>query len=121
MKYSSNGSYYLDQRPSVAELTKHVNVSTKWRQVGIQLELDTQRLDAIEANYHGDTDTKLSKMYEEWLNSTPNATRRQLLEVLRRSSINELYIAYKYERFCSQLSEGKLYKTYRSVYYCMAL
>ena len=116
-------NYYLEQRPSVAELTEDVNVGTKWRQVGIQLNLDTKRLDAIEADYR-DTDTKLSKMYEEWLSSTPNATRRQLLEVLRRSSINEMYIAYKYEGFCfgkSQLSEGKLYNMYQSVYYCMAL
>ena len=112
---------FFNQRPSLAELMEHVNVSTKWRQVGIQLELGPKRLDAIEADC-GDTNTKLSKMYEEWLNSTPNATRRQLLEVLRRSSINELYIANKYEGFClgiSQWSRGKLYNMYQSVYcYC---
>ena len=117
-------NYDLDQRPSVAELLEHVNVSTKWRQVGIQLELGTKRLDAIDADCR-DTDTKLAKMYEEWLSSTPNATRRQLLEVLRQRSINELNIANEYEGFClgkSQWSDqGKLYKTYWSVYCYMAL
>ena len=115
-------SSFFNQRPSLAELLEHVNVSTKWRRVGIQLELDPKRLDAIDADC-GDTDTKLSKMYEEWLSSTPDATRRQLLEVLRRSSINELYIAYKYEGFClrkSQLSEGKLYNRYQTVNYIIA-
>ena len=115
---------FFNQRPSLAELLEHANVSTKWRQVGIQLDLGSKRLDAIEADC-GDTDTKLSKMYEEWLSSTPNATRRQLLEVLRRSNINELYIAYKYEGFClgkSQLSDqGKLYNAYQSVYYYMTI
>ena len=32
-------SSFFNQRPSLAELLEHVNVSTKWRRVGIQLEL----------------------------------------------------------------------------------
>ena len=93
-------------------------MASSWNSTRVRLK---RRLDAIEEDYE-DTNTK---MYEKWLNSTPNATRRQLLELLRRSNINELYIAYKYEGFClgkSQLSDqGKLYNTYQSVYYYMAL
>ena len=72
----------IEQRPSLAELLEHVNVSTKWRLVGIQLKLDTKRLDAIDADC-ADTDTKLSKMYELWLSTTPSATRGQLLQVFK--------------------------------------
>ena len=102
-------NYYLDQRPTVAELTQHANVGTKWRQVGIQLRLDPKRLDAIDADC-GDTDTKLSKMYEEWLSTTPNATRSDLLQVLRLSNIAEHTIASQYERFLRlQQNEGKFF------------
>ena len=102
-------NYYLDQKPSLAELTEHVNVGTKWRQVGIQLELNPRRLDAIDVECK-DIDTKLSKMYQLWLSTTPNATRRQLLQVLRLSSIAEHTIASQYEEFCSQFmnTEGKI-------------
>ena len=89
-------NYYLDQKPSLSELTEDVNVSTKWYQVGIQLELDPKRLDAIDVDYR-DINTKLCKMYDLWLSTTPNATRRQLLQVLKRSSIAELTIASQYE------------------------
>ena len=95
-------NYYLDQKPSLAELTEHVNVGTKWYQVGIQLlQLDPRRLDAIDVECK-DIDTKLFKMYQLWLSTTPNATRRQLLQVLRLSSIAEHTIASQYEEFCSQ-------------------
>ena len=105
----------LDQRPTLKELTEHVNVCTKWREVGIQLKLEARRLDAIDVEDR-DINTKLSKMYELWLSSTPNATRRQLLQVLRLSSIAELTIASQYEAFGLQLSESKLYGTYWLVY-----
>ena len=102
-------NYYLDQRPTVAELTQHANVGTKWRQVGIQLKLSPGRLDAIDVECK-DIDTKLSKMYQLWLSTTPNATRIQLLQVLRLSSIAEHTIASQYEVFCSQFinTEGKI-------------
>ena len=101
------GSYYLDQKPSLAEVTERVNVGIKWHQVGVQLNLEARRLNAINADC-ADTDTKLSKMYELWLSTTPNATRRQLLQVLRLSSIAEHTIASKYEEFCSRSTEGKI-------------
>ena len=94
----------LDQRPTLQELTEHVNVGTKWREVGIQLKLEARRLDAIDVE-NKYINTKLSKMYELWL-STTSATRRQLLQVLRLSSIAELNIASQYEAFGLQLSEG---------------
>ena len=105
----------LDQRPTLQELTEHVNVCTKWREVGIQLKLEARRLDAIDVEDR-DINTKLSKMYEQWLSTTPSATRRQLLQILRLSSIAELTIASQYEAFGLQLSEGKLYSTYWIVY-----
>ena len=100
---------FLDQRPTLPELTEHVNVGTEWRKVGIQLKLNPGRLNAIDVEC-ADTDAKLSKMYELWLSTTPDATRRQLLQVLRLSSIAEHTIASKYEEFRSQFisTEGKI-------------
>ena len=105
----------LDQRPSLRELAEHVNVGIKWRQVGVQLKLEARQLDAINVDC-ANTDDKLSKMYELWLSSTPNATRRELLEVLRLSSVKELAIASRYQGFCLGKSQGKLYNMYWSVY-----
>ena len=85
----------LDERPTLDELTEHANVGTKWRQVGIQLKLDVKKLNAIEDENKKVAD-RVSKMYELWLDTTPGATRRQLLEVLKKDSIKELTLASEY-------------------------
>ena len=85
----------LDERPTLYELTEHANVGTKWRQVGIQLKLDVKELNAIEDENKKVAD-RVSKMYELWLNTTLGATRRQLLEVLKKDSIKELTLASEY-------------------------
>ena len=87
----------LNDRPSLAELCEHVPVSPKWYQMGIQLELDPRKLDGIDKLQGADVMDKMTKMYELWLDINPQATRRQIVETLRKRSIEELTLAVEYE------------------------
>ena len=93
----------LDQRPELDELTEDVNVGDKWYMLGIQLKIGPKALTSI-GKEQSDTSMKLCKMYEEWLSTTPGATRRQLLKALRLQCVNELHIAKEYEK---KLTKGK--------------
>lgn len=87
----------LTEQPTLYELLEQVDVGIDWYLLGIQLKLDHRRLDAINVQ-HCDISMKLCKMYELWLETNPNATRRQLIEALRRKGIND--IAKSYEKYC---------------------
>ena len=87
----------LDQRPDIDELMEDVNVGDKWYELGIQLKIGSKALTSIDKE-QSDISMKLCKMYEKWLSTSPDATRRQLLEALKRQSVNELHIAKEYEK-----------------------
>ena len=36
-------------------------------------------------------------MYEVWLDTNPQATRRQIVDALRKKAIEEMTLAYEYE------------------------
>ena len=86
----------LNERPSVAELCEYVPISTKWYQMGVQLKLNTRRLKKIEKLQINVMD-KVTKMYEVWLDTNPQATRRQIVDTLRKKSIEEMTLAREYE------------------------
>lgn len=87
----------LKKRPSLSELTEHVDVGTKWYQVGVQLDLDTKKLDGI-AEMSKSDDFKMTKMYDLWLRTSTQSSRSIILEVLRRKSIKETQVALEYEK-----------------------
>ena len=87
----------LNDRPSLAELCEHVPVSPKWYQMGVQLELDPRKLSGIDKLQGADVMDKMTKMFELWLNTNPQATRRQIVETLRKNSIEEITLAVQYE------------------------
>ena len=101
----------LNKKPSLAELCEHVPISPKWYQMGIQLELDTRKLKEIELQGANVMD-KMTKMYELWLETNPQATRRQIVETLQKRSIEELTLAEQYETKLRELyltsTSGKL-------------
>ena len=101
----------LNDRPSLAELCEHVPVSPKWYQMGIQLELDTRKLKEIELQ-GANVMNKMTKMFQLWLETNPQATRRQIVETLRKRSIEELTLAVEYETILRELyltsTSGKL-------------
>ena len=82
----------LDQQPDRKELNKHARTS-KWRQLGEELELDSVDLDGC---------TDLTSMYRLWIQEKAEmATRRNLLTALR--SIRENNVAWKYENYLRTL------------------
>ena len=86
----------LNGKPTLAELCKHVPISTNWYIMGTQLELDVTKLNEIE-DLPKPVSYKISKMYELWLNTNPQATRRQILEMLRMELIGQMSLAQQYE------------------------
>lgn len=86
-----------DQQPTLDELLEHVDVSNEWYKVGIQLKLDSDSLSKIDSEQK-DVSMKLCKMYELWLSRTPNASRKQLLDVLKLKSIGKNTLASQYHK-----------------------
>ena len=87
----------LSERPSLDELCEHVRLGNKWYKFGVLLKLDTRELDVIE-ELNNDVDYKALKMFQLWLNTTPDAIRKHVLNTLRKDVIGEMIVAEKYEK-----------------------
>ena len=94
---------FLNGKPTVCELFKHVNINTKWYQFGLLLKLNTAKLDSIDKDFQM-SDMKALKMFDLWLSSNPFATRKQIIDTLKTEAIGENTIAEKYQK---ALAEGK--------------
>ena len=94
-------STYFDQllstKPSLHELCEHVRVGSKWYNLGVLLKLDAEKLESIREKSE-DSTFNLTKMFELWLMTNPNATRREIIEALHSDAISEHDVAEKYER-----------------------
>ena len=84
----------LDGKPPLAEICEHVRIN-KWFNLGVQLELDDVDLEEIRE----DGPDKRNRMYQLWLRTQPRASRRQLLDALRRRDVGEYTVADRYEKF----------------------
>ena len=87
----------LEETPALDELCENVQITTKWYQFGVLLKLDAKKLSDIE-ELNKNADHKALKMFELWLNTSANATRRQILETLRKDAIKEIAVADKYQK-----------------------
>ena len=87
----------LGEKPALDELCEHIQIGGKWYQFGILLKLDSKKLDDIRRQ-PDDSTYKTLKMFELWLNTNPNATRRQVLETLKKKVIEENSVAHEYEQ-----------------------
>ena len=98
----------LQEKPTLDELCEHIVIGTKWYQLGIQLKLDVTQLDVIDKET-SDVTQKTSKMFQLWLSTNPLATRRHVLEALRKRVIGEGNIANEYEKILTSpySSDGK--------------
>ena len=97
---------FLSATPTIKELTEHVDVGTNWYIVGTMLDLDQRRLRSIEGQT-GHTDThKMIGMFNLWLDTTPTASRRQVLEALRIRVVGENTLADEYEKHLKELHEA---------------
>ena len=86
----------LNGKPTLAELCQHVPVSANWYIMGTLLELDVRKLNEIE-DLQKPVSYKVSKMYELWLDTKPQATRRQVLDTLKMSAVGQVSLAQQYE------------------------
>ena len=94
---------FLSSAPLLPELIEQVDIGTKWYLLGTLLHVDDKRLDGIEQLQGHDDTSKTLKMFQHWLTTTPTASRRQVLEALRKRAINEHTVADKYERYLREL------------------
>ena len=88
---------FLNGKPTLNELFKHVGISTKWYQFGVLLEINSAKLDGIDKDYQG-SDMKTLKMFDLWLSSNPSASRKQIIDTLKTESISENTIAEEYQK-----------------------
>ena len=88
---------FLNGKPTLAELLKHVSISTKWYQFGVLLEINSAKLDTIDKDYK-ESQMKTSKMFELWLSSNPSASRKQIIDTLKTEAIGENTVAEEYWR-----------------------
>ena len=86
----------LEKKPTLDELCEHIRIGSKWYQLGIQLKLNAKKLEDIH-KLPDDSTYKTTKMFELWLDTNPNATRRQVIDALRKKIIEENTIAHEYE------------------------
>lgn len=82
---------FLTCKPSLKELTEHVDLGTNWYKVGAVLGLDGRQLNSIQ----GDCTIK---MFDLWLKVSPGASRSTILQALRNVAVEENTVAFKYEK-----------------------
>ena len=99
----------LEKKPAIDELCEHIRIGGKWYQLGIQLKLDPKKLRDDIQKLPEDSTYKTSRMFELWLDTEPDATRRQVLDALRKEVIEENTVAHEYEQMlrkpCSMSGE----------------
>ena len=87
----------LEEKPALDELCEHIRIGGKWYQLGILLKLDPKKLRDDIQKLPEDSIYKTSRMFELWLDTNPNATRRQVIDALKKEDIQEITIAHEYE------------------------
>ena len=87
---------FLNGKPTVYELYEHVRVGTNWYKLGVLLKLDITKLNDIRL-LNEDSDFKSLKMFELWLSSKPSATRKEIIETLKKPAIGENTVAEQYK------------------------
>ena len=84
----------IEEKPTLDELCEHIRIGSKWYQLGIQLKLDSKKLEDIHKP-PDDSTYKTVKMFELWLDTKPDATRRQVVDALK---MEEITVAHEYEQ-----------------------
>ena len=98
----------LQKKPTLDELCEHVRIGSKWYHLGVLLKLNDVKLDDIH-RLPEDSTYKTLKMFKLWLSTNPHATRKHVLDALRKEVIEENNIAHEYEKIlrttCSSAGE----------------
>ena len=94
---TSSNQAYLNERPQLSSLCSQIRTS-RWHQLGIQLEMDQATLSNIRDDGSISYEEKRCRMFEKWLDGNAKATNKQLLEALRLKVIGEDAMAEEYEQ-----------------------
>ena len=65
-------------------------VAVDWYDLGVQLQLDTCKLDIISVNHSGNTEICCNKIFNKWLEVDTTASWNKLMEALRCINKNKL-------------------------------
>ena len=93
----------LEEKPTLDELCEHIRIGSKWYLLGIMLKLDVKKLEDI-YKLPDDSIYKTVKMFELWLDMKPDATRRQMIDALRKEAIEEIAVSRVYEKMLRESS-----------------
>ena len=77
----------MEDRPTIQQLVdvmriEHIEIATKWYELGLELVDSNKVLKVIEADNPHNTNTCCRVMFEKWLEKTPNASWSQLVTAL---------------------------------------
>ena len=87
----------MDDRPELHELVERV-ITSRWCVLGIQLGLKDNTLEGIKTECGNKIDECRTAMFREWLRTSSDCNRKQLLDALRTQSVSEIYLTNEYER-----------------------
>ena len=76
------------QKLSEVMRTEHIEISTKWYELGLELIENDKILKVIEADHPNDVNRCCRIMFEKWLERTPNASWSQLVTALDSIEMN---------------------------------
>lgn len=62
--------------------TEHIEIATKWFDLGLELVVSHKVLKVIQADHRNDVETCCRLMFEKWLERTPDASWEQLVTAL---------------------------------------
>ena len=98
----------LEEKPTLKELCEYIRIGDAWYQLGIQLDVDHRSLDDIHM-VPKDYIYKTARMFALWLSTNSHATRRQVIDALKREAVKQIAIAYEYEEALkkSYISSGE--------------
>lgn len=71
-------------------------IPDKWRRVGIQMNLTSAQIDAIDQQYRGDPDDCYRKIYRKW-SKYQTRTWSQLIAILDTKHVGETELAQQIE------------------------
>ena len=67
---------------------KNIDITTRWRDLGLELVDSNKILKVIEADHPSDVNTCCRLMFEKWLERTPDASWSQLVTALNNIEMN---------------------------------
>jgi len=62
---------------------EHIEIATKWYELGLELVDSNRILKVIEADHRNDANTCCRKMFEKWLEKISDASWSQLITALK--------------------------------------